>query len=133
MRLWWNHIWKSRAYRCATARGRRMIEIRYCVARAVKARRRQLQLTQAALARRIGCSRNTVSKMERASNRVALDIGVECLLELGCSDDELAAIFNPLSNQGIVTLRRRAAERAFPKPAAAESPVEHRFYARRRM
>jgi transcriptional regulator with XRE-family HTH domain len=136
MRLWWNHIWKSHAYRKASARERRIIEIRYCISQSIKARRRALRWTQQVLASRVGCSRHSISKIERASNRVALEIAVECLIVLGCRDDEIGLIFNAGKNDGIKILRARASESLFPRPRAEdERPTakrEHRFYSRRR-
>ena len=130
MRLWWNHLWKSSIYRRATAAERRLIEIRYCVAYTLKRKRRASKLTQAALAARIGVTRNTISRIERASNRVSLDHAVRALIAMNCTDTEIGEAFNPLLNRGIEMLRRRAAEPFFPKPRAESerSANEHRFH-----
>jgi transcriptional regulator with XRE-family HTH domain len=129
MRLGWNHLWKSSIYRRATAAERRLIEIRFCVAYTLKRKRRAARLTQAALAARIGITRNTVSRIERASNRVSLDHAVRALIALSCTDAEIGEAFNPLLNGAIQLLRRRAAEPMFPKPRAEaeKSTREHRF------
>ena len=130
MRLWWNHLWKSRNYRQASADERRLIELRFSVANGLKRRRRQCRLTQAALGARILTTRNTISRLERASNRVSLDHAIRALIALGCSDSEISDIFNPQLNPGILMLRKRASERGFPKPAAQteKSTREHRFH-----
>ncbi|MGQ0816030.1 MAG: helix-turn-helix domain-containing protein [Gemmatimonadota bacterium] len=113
-----------------------MIEIRFSVARAVKARRRALRVTQKTLAQRITVAQATVSRVERASNRVSLDIAVRSLIVLGCTDAEIAAAFNAEENAGIQLLRRRARERCYPKPSAeaASAPAgEHRFIRKKRL
>jgi transcriptional regulator with XRE-family HTH domain len=129
MRLWWNHLWKSQIYRRATAGERRLIEIRFSIAYTLKRKRRAAHLTQAALAARIQTTRNTISRLERASNRVSLDHAVRALIALDCADSEIGEGFNAALNRGIQQLRRRAAEPLFPKPRAeaAKSGREHRF------
>jgi transcriptional regulator with XRE-family HTH domain len=129
MRLWWNHLWKSSIYRHATAAERRLIEIRFSIAYTLKQKRRAARFTQAELGARIGITRNTVSRIERASNRVSLDHAVRALIALNCTDAEIGEAFNPLLNRGIQQLRRRAAEPLFPKPSAdaTKSAREHRF------
>jgi transcriptional regulator with XRE-family HTH domain len=127
MRLWWNHVWRSHAYREATATERRLIELRFCTARAVKAIRRARGISQQELATLAQCSRNSISKMERASNRATFDIAIRCLIALGADDHELANALNPSKNPGIGILRRRAQERFFPRPAKTSNGREHRF------
>lgn len=109
-----------------------MIEIRYSIARVLKQNRRKARITQAVLAGRIGTTRNTISRIERASNRVSLDHAVRALIELGCSDTEIANAFNPGLDAGIQQLRLRAAVPLFPKPAVQSHPVrqEHRFFSK---
>ena len=130
MRLWWNHLWKSHAYRKASAIERREIEIRFCIAGALKAKRRAKRVTQNALAEQLRMAQSTISKVERASNLVSLDVALRSLLALGCTDAEIAAAFNAGANRGIAILRRRAEEPFFPQPrdhSIPESIIEHRF------
>jgi transcriptional regulator with XRE-family HTH domain len=107
-----------------------LIELRFCIARAVKAKRKARRISQQELAALAQCSRNSISKTERASNRATFDIGVRCLIALGVDDNELADALNPSKNEGIAILRRRAAERFFPRPAKISNGREHRFLAK---
>jgi transcriptional regulator with XRE-family HTH domain len=130
MRLWWNHVWKSRAYRFGSAAERREIELRLRVARALKAKRRAKRVTQKALGEKLGIAQSTLSRVERASNRVSLDVAIRSLLALGCSDEEITSAFNPLADPIIVMLRRRAADKGYPKPRPDTQPpvtLDHRF------
>lgn len=133
MRLWWNHLWKSHAYRRGTVAERREIELRFCVARALKAKRRALHITQNQLAERLGVAQSTISRVERASNRVTLDIALRGFFALGFTDEEISAVFNAGANRGVQILRQRAAERLFPRarPEGTPRPViadrDHRF------
>ena len=116
MRFFYTHILTSRAYQKSTAAGRRMIELRFTVAKAVRVKRRQRRLTQAQLAELIKVSRPMISKIEQARGHAALDVAVHALLALGCTDDEIAAAFNPGLDPGIQRLRERAARRLYPRP-----------------
>ena len=122
MRLWWNHVWKSPLYRRASADERREMEIRFCVARALKSARRKREVTQKKLAKRLGIAASTISRVERASNRVTLEVAVRCFIALGCSESEIAEAFNSGANAGIHLLRRRARERCFPYPRPEHVP-----------
>lgn len=129
MRLYWSHVWRSRTYRNATAEQRRLIEIRFSLARALQSYRRQRGVTQKELARRLGIAQSTISRAERAS-LASLDIGVRALIALGCSDAELAAVFDASRNPGVQILRRRAGEKFFPKPRPdpdLDPSDDHRF------
>lgn len=131
MRLWWNHVWGSAHYRKASADERRLIEIRFTLAHHLKQTRRSRGVTQKALAHQIGVAQATVSRAERASNCVSLDIGVRCLIALGCSDSEIAKACDPSQQPGIQLLRKRANGRGFPAARAAGTPApdgqHHRF------
>ena len=129
MRLWSNHLWKSDIYRHATAGERRLIEIRFSIAYTLRRKRRAARLTQAGLATLTETTRNTISRIERASNRVSLDHAVRALIVLNCTEAEIAEAFNPLLNRGIQKLRRRADEPFFPRPreVGEKSGREHRF------
>lgn len=130
MRLYWTHLWRSRDYRQASADERRLIEIRYCLARKLNDVRRRKRITQRQLAERLRIAQASVSRVERASNHVSLDIAVRCLIALGCTDQELAEAFDPSRRGDVRMLRRRAKERGFPAPRAPDTPPpagEHRF------
>lgn len=134
MRLWWTHLWKSEAYRRGNIVDRRMIELRFCISRALKTRRRTLHMSQRQLAETMHVSQAAISRVERASNRVSLDIAMRALLTVGFTDAELADVFFVENSPGIINLRRRAQERAFPKPALLSNPTnkgEHRFVRKR--
>lgn len=130
MRLYWTHVWRSPHYQRADAEQRRLIEIRFSLARKLHRTRRQLRVTQRQLAQRLGVAQSSISRVERASNRVSLDIAVRALIHLGCSDAEIAACFNVAEEPGVQCLRRRAAAKRpyAPGPPEAAPPAhEHRF------
>jgi transcriptional regulator with XRE-family HTH domain len=130
MRLWWNHIWKSQAYRRGSAAERREIEIRFRVARVLKQKRRSLRVTQHALAKRMGMAQSTLSRVERASNRVSLDVAIRSLIALDCSDAEIASAFNAGDDHIIAMLRRRANDVGYPVARPSNEPPrtrDHRF------
>jgi len=130
MRLHWIHIWRSPHYQHASGEERRLIEIRFSLARKVHGMRRLTRVTQKQLAERLGVGQASISRVERASNRVSLDIGVRALLNLGCSDADIAETFQMADNPSVRCLRRRAAApRRSVRPASdAPAPMgEHRF------
>jgi transcriptional regulator with XRE-family HTH domain len=130
MRLYWTHVWRSPHYQRADAEERRLIEIRFSLARKLHSTRRRQRVTQQQLAQRLGVAQSSISRVERASNRVSLDIAVRALIHLGCSDAEIAASFNVAEEPGVACLRRRAeAPRPFaPRPSDPVPPArEHRF------
>jgi hypothetical protein len=55
---------------------------------------------------------------------VSLDIGVRALIELGCSDREIAETFNFGEDAGVKQMRRRGKPNFVVRPAP---PGEHRF------
>ena len=130
MRLLWMHVWRSWRYQSASAEERRLIEIRYALARKLQSTRRRQQLTQQQLAQRLRVGQSSISRVERASNRVSLDIAVRALISLGCPDAEIAATFNVAENSDVLRMRRRAAAplaRAPRPPETPPPPGEHRF------
>lgn len=134
MRLWWTHLWKSPAYRRASADERRLMEIRFCVARALKRKRRHRRITQAALAKQLSIAQSSISRIERATTHASLTVAVRAFVALGCTDAEIAGYFDAGSDAGIRILRRRAQERAFPKPRSPAVPPpthEQRFLRKR--
>ena len=128
MRLYWIHVWRSPHYQRATAEERRLIEIRFSLARKLHRTRRGQRVTQQQLAQRLGVAQSSISRVERASNRVSLDIAVRALIQLDCSDAEIAACFNVAEEPGVQCLRRRAvATRRYALQPADPPPLEHRF------
>jgi transcriptional regulator with XRE-family HTH domain len=130
MRLFWNHVWRSQEYRRASADERRLIEIRFCLARTLQRFRKRRRVTQKALAQRLRIAQASISRAERASNCVSLDIGVRCLIALGCSDAEISAALDPSRSDSITVLRKRSRLRRYPAPrdaALPSTPGEHRF------
>ena len=131
MRLYWTHVWQSDAYRFASVVDRRLIELRFCVARALHAKRRSMRISQKALARMMHVSQPAISRVERASNRVSFDIGIRALITLGATDGELGTIFDVELDPRIRNLRRRAQGRFFPRPlplSVRPRRGEHWFY-----
>jgi transcriptional regulator with XRE-family HTH domain len=129
MRLHWIHIWRSPHYQRASAEERRLIEIRFVLARKVQDMRRRGRVSQVQLAERVGVAQSTISRVERASNRVSLDVAVRALINLGCPDVEIAATFDVSENAGVKLLRRRAERSRARAAGSADAPPagEHRF------
>jgi transcriptional regulator with XRE-family HTH domain len=123
-------------YRHATADERRLIELRFSLSQSVQRRRKRAHITQAELAERIDVAQGTVSRTERASNRVSFDVAVRCLLALGCTDAEIGHAFDVSRDAHVQRLRDAAARRLYPKPRAPGatagdlSHAEHRFLAK---
>jgi transcriptional regulator with XRE-family HTH domain len=130
VRFYWTHIWKSHAYRSGTVAERRFIEIRFSLGRTIRAKRRQLRLTQAELAERIGAAQSTISSLERGVGHAALDIAVRALIGLDANDDEVAAAFNAGAREDIQRLRKRASERYYPRVVPGISSTKSAPYAR---
>ncbi|MGQ0815863.1 MAG: helix-turn-helix domain-containing protein [Gemmatimonadota bacterium] len=107
MRIYWSHIWKSSEYRWGTRLERRMIELRFALARAVRAKRRAHRATQKELASLLGSSHQTISRIEQASSRVSIDQGLAALIVLGATDAEIVEVFDLGRNAGIQQLRKR--------------------------
>ena len=122
------HIWRSPYYQRASAEERRLIEIRFVLARKRQDTRRRKGVTQVQLAERISVAQSSISRVERASNRVSLDVAVRALINMGCSDKEIAATFDVAEDAGVRLLRRRAERpRPLARPPAAPPSAEHRF------
>jgi DNA-binding XRE family transcriptional regulator len=66
------------------------VELRLRLADSLKARRRNRNLTQAAVAKRIHSSQSRVAKMEGGDPTVSLDLLIRSLLALGASNRDLA-------------------------------------------
>jgi transcriptional regulator with XRE-family HTH domain len=68
-----------------TEEERRLVELRLAVSRAVRARRRQQNLTQAEAAKKLKSSQSRVAKLEAGSADVSLDLMFRGLFVLGGS------------------------------------------------
>jgi len=100
-------MWGSRTYINATHSGRRELELRMALGRAVRQKRKQKGVTQTTLANFLKCAASTISHVERAQVCVTFDIGIRALLALDATDEEIAAVFNPAENPMIRALRAR--------------------------
>jgi DNA-binding transcriptional regulator YiaG len=69
-----------------------LIEMKLALARSLKVRREEQNLTQSALARRLGSSQSRVAKMEAADPSVSMDLLVRSLLALGATRQEVGRI-----------------------------------------
>jgi transcriptional regulator with XRE-family HTH domain len=117
MRLYWNHLWRSRAYRRASRIERQLLEMRFSLAHALKSRRRKCGVSQCQLAELIGVAQSTVSRMERPLRRVSLDQIVFALCALGADDAEIAGAFNAGQRADVQKLRQRASLPFYSRPA----------------
>lgn len=79
-----------------------MIELKLQLARALRAERVRLNVTQEQLSRKLGSSQSRVAKMEVGDPSVSLDLLVRSLLRLGATRHDVARHFGG-------PLRRRAA------------------------
>lgn len=62
-----------------------LVEMRLALSQALRERRADTGLTQAALARRVGSSQSRVAKMEAGDPSVSLDLLIRALLAAGAS------------------------------------------------
>jgi ribosome-binding protein aMBF1 (putative translation factor) len=69
-----------------------LIEMKLALARSLKDRRTAQDLSQSALARRLGSSQSRVAKMEAADPSVSIDLLVRSLLALGATRQEVGRI-----------------------------------------
>jgi predicted XRE-type DNA-binding protein len=72
-----------------TVEERRLVDLRFAVSRAVRARREQQHLTQEQVARKLKSSQSRVAKLEAGSADVSLDLMFRALFALGGSVKEL--------------------------------------------
>ena len=75
----------------------RLVDLRLAVARAIRALRTRLAVSQGVIARRIGSSQPRVAKIEAASPDVSLDVMFRCLFAVGGSLADLSALPAPSS------------------------------------
>ena len=66
-----------------------LVEMRLALSRALRERRAEARLTQAALARLTGSSQSRVAKMEAGDPSVSLDLLIRALLAAGASRREV--------------------------------------------
>lgn len=131
MKLFWTHILNSHAYRFGTANDRRMIEIRYSLARTLRDRRRAARITQKKLAVMIGTTQATISHIERASTHVALDYVVYAFFALCASDFEIGNAFNASGRPDVRRLQLQANARLARQPSAGFARALRRLAANR--
>lgn len=113
MRLHWWAILRSRKYRKADSFGRRMIELRYVLAKTLRTERRNRHITQKRLAYLMDAAPSTISYIECMSSKVRIDQIVRAFIILGMDDDAIAAAFNPGSDAEIRQLRARTSGRFY--------------------
>jgi ribosome-binding protein aMBF1 (putative translation factor) len=77
-----------------------LVEMRLAVSRALRTRRRELGVTQAALARKLHSGQSRVAKMEAGDPGISLDLLLRAFFATGASKRDLARV---------LTSRRRAA------------------------
>jgi len=72
-----------------------MIDVRVALARALRARRsRELKVSQAAFAKRVGSSQSRVAKMEAGDPSVSLDLLIRCLLTSGSTAEDIGRVIS---------------------------------------
>jgi DNA-binding XRE family transcriptional regulator len=69
-----------------------LIEIKLALARGLRVRRERSEMTQAALARRVGSSQSRVAKMETGDPSVSIDLLVRALVAMGATKREVGQI-----------------------------------------
>ena len=69
-----------------------LLNMKLSLASQVKSRRQQLEITQQALAKRLGSSQSRVAKIETADPSVSMELLVRSLISLGASPMEIGKI-----------------------------------------
>jgi ribosome-binding protein aMBF1 (putative translation factor) len=69
-----------------------VIDLRVSLAAELRRRRRARNLSQAALARRIGSSQSRVARMEAGDPSVSLDLLIRSLLTSGSTNEDIAEV-----------------------------------------
>lgn len=67
-----------------------LVELKLALSAALRERRRRSNLSQVALARRLGSSQSRVAKMEAADPSVSLDLLLRSLIALGATPQDIA-------------------------------------------
>ena len=66
-----------------------LVEMKLRLSQAVKARRKALGLTQAAMAKRLGSSQSRVAKLETGDRSVSIDLLMKALVILGATPTDV--------------------------------------------
>ena len=69
-----------------------LVEVRVSLARALRRRRKELQVSQAAFARRVGSSQSRVAKMEAGDPSVTIDLLIRSLITSGSTPEEIGRV-----------------------------------------
>jgi transcriptional regulator with XRE-family HTH domain len=105
MKLGRHKIYRRKEYQRGDPMTRRIIEIRYSVALALRKMRKERGVSQKALAYMLDAAPSTISAIECASSRVTLEQALRAMIQLGADDEAIANAFNPGLNRGIRILR----------------------------
>ncbi|MGQ0562053.1 MAG: helix-turn-helix domain-containing protein [Gemmatimonadota bacterium] len=132
MKVLWPKYVFTQEYMHGTRAERRFIELKLSLAKVLRARRRELGLTQKQLAHRLGADQATISRLERAkSARITIDLYVWALFVLDTSDVDVAAAFH-LGVSGVAgAMRGRATLRLFPRAADIRHNARNHHHRRR--
>ena len=72
-----------------------MVNVRVALAQALRDRRtRQLKVSQATFAQRVGSSQSRVAKMEAGDPSVSLDLLIRCLITSGITAEEVGRVIS---------------------------------------
>lgn len=83
------------------------IEVKLALARSLEKRRRDKNLTQVQMAKRIQSSQSRVAKMESADPSVSLDLLIRTLIELDVTKSELAKMISA-NTRGLHSTKKAA-------------------------
>jgi transcriptional regulator with XRE-family HTH domain len=122
MRFHWQHIYRRTTYQRGRAYHRRLVDIQYSCARALRRARGRFQVRQADLARWVGTSQASISRIECASPKASFDVFLRAMIALEAPDDEIAAAFNAGARRDVVTLRERVNRPLSPLPEKRGAP-----------
>lgn len=81
-----------------------LVELKLALSATVRERRRRSNLSQSALAQRLGSSQSRVAKLEAADPSVSLDLLIRSLFALGVTGQEIAEALG--ENAGMASHRR---------------------------
>ena len=122
MRINWTDIYRRRPYRTGRGYYRRLIEIRFSVARALREARCRLRIRQADVAKWVNASQASISRVECASPKGSFEVFVRAMIALGAKDEEIAAAFNAGGRKDVRTLRERVNRPMSPLPERRGEP-----------
>jgi DNA-binding XRE family transcriptional regulator len=69
-----------------------LIDVRVSLAKALRRRRKGMQISQATFAKRVGSSQSRVAKMEAGDPSVSIDLLVRCLITSGSTAEEIGKV-----------------------------------------